>query len=87
MEHFTYRAVFEDLSRLLEKWGKSSQGFTLPVYTRSEQEWLELFASPEVKESGLVLKMSQSEILENPYWERVFLKKERGGEMKKTKER
>jgi len=87
MEYFTYRAVFEDLSRLMEKWGKTSQGFTLPVYLRSEQEWLELFARPEVKESGLVLKKSKLEILENPYWERVFLNKERSGELEKTKER
>ena len=86
-EHFTYKAVFEDLSRLMEKWGKTSQGFTLPCYLRSEQEWLELFANPEVKESGLVLKISELEILENPYWERVFLDQEGGQEQEKTKER
>jgi len=85
--NFTYKAVFEDLSRLLDKWGKSSQGFTLPVYLRSEPEWLDLLESQEVKESKLVVKSSEMEVLENPYWENVFLDPQGDGELEKSKER
>ena len=66
---FTYKAVFEDLSLIFAGCGKQ---ITLPVYLRSESEWMDLFSSPEMERRRLKLVSHEVEVLENPYYQRVL---------------